>query len=59
MVTEYEINIVKYKMHSQVPPIETTHLGYRGTRNKVNQQWIWNIAVSYKFVSPWSKTDAQ
>ena len=31
-VTKYEIIIAKYKMHSTVPPIETTHLGYRATQ---------------------------
>ena len=58
-VTKYEINIVKYKMYSKVLPIEITHLGYRGTKNKANQHWIWNIAVPYKFVSPWSIMDTQ
>ena len=33
-VTKYEINIVKYKMHSKVLTIETTHLGYRGTQKQ-------------------------
>ena len=35
ILTKYEINIIKYGIHSKVWPIKITHLGYRGTQ-KIN-----------------------
>ena len=47
-------NIANYKIDIHFFLLKLPACGFKGPTNNIYQRWIWNTALPYKFVSPWS-----